>query len=239
MTVDKINSETIAQFRDTRLKTVSANTVRIELALISVVFEQCRKEWGFALTNPVRGIRIPKPGKPRQRRLERGEEEALLAACRTSRAYYLHSFVVLAIETGMRFGELLGIRWEHINLNSQTIYLPDTKNGHPRTVPLSTRAIEAINALPRAINGKLFNSGYQSIHNAFNLAVTKARGTQPDSNIFLKGLRFHDLRHEAVTRLFEKGLNPIEVGMVSGHKTLSMLQRYTHLRSEELVSKLA
>ncbi len=239
MTMDKITSETIAQYRDTRLKTVSANTVRIELALISVVFEQCRKEWGFALTNPVRGIRIPKPGKPRQRRLERGEEEALLAACRTSRAYYLHSFVVLAIETGMRFGELLGIRWEHINLNSQTIYLPDTKNGQPRTVPLSKRAVEAIKELPRAINGKLFNSGYQSIHNAFNLAVTKARGTQPDSNIFLKGLRFHDLRHEAVTRLFEKGLNPIEVGMVSGHKTLSMLQRYTHLRSEELVSKLA
>ena len=239
MTMDKITSEAIALYRDTRLKTVSANTVRIELALISVVFEQCRKEWGFALANPVRGIRIPKPGKPRQRRLERGEEEALLAACRTSRAYYLHSFVVLAIETGMRFGELLGIRWEHINLNSQTIYLPDTKNGHPRTVPLSTRAVGAINALPRAINGKLFTSGYQSIHNAFNLAVTKARGTQPDSNIFLKGLRFHDLRHEAVTRLFEKGLNPIEVGMVSGHKTLSMLQRYTHLRSEELVSKLA
>jgi integrase len=239
MTVDKITSELIAQYRDTRLKTVSANTVRIELALISVVFEQCRKEWGFALTNPVRGIRIPKPGKPRQRRLEAGEEEALLAACRTSRAYYLHSFVVLAIETGMRFGELLGIRWEHINLNSQTIFLPDTKNGHPRTVPLSTRAVGVINALPRAINGKLFNSGYQSIHNAFNLAVTKARGTQPDSNIFLKELRFHDLRHEAVTRLFEKGLNPIEVGMVSGHKTLSMLQRYTHLRSEELVSKLA
>ncbi len=239
MTVDKITSEVIAQYRDTRLKTVSANTVRIELALISVVFEQCRKEWGFALTNPVRGIRIPKPGKPRQRRLERGEEEALLAACRTSRAYYLHSFVVLAIETGMRFGELLGIRWEHINLNSQTIFLPDTKNGHPRTVPLSTRAVETISELPRAINGKLFNSGYQSIHNAFNLAVTRAQTTQPQSNTFLKGLRFHDLRHEAVTRLFERGLNPIEVGMVSGHKTLSMLQRYTHLRAEEIVTKLA
>jgi site-specific recombinase XerD len=54
-----------------------------------------------------------------------------------------------------------------------------------------------------------------------------------------QNLRFHDLRHEAVTRLFEKGLNPIEVGMVNGHKTLSMLQRYTHLRSEELVAKLA
>ncbi len=239
MTMDKITSETIAQYRDTRLKTVSANTVRIELALISVLFEQCRKEWGFALTNPVRGIRIPKPGKPRQRRLEAGEEEALLAACRTSRAYYLHSFVVLAIETGMRFGELLGIRWEHVNLAKRTIFLPDTKNGHPRTVPLSTRAIEAIQELPRGINGKLFLSGYMAIHDAFNLAVTKGQATRPDSVTFLRELRFHDLRHEAVSRLFEKGLNPLEVGMVSGHRTLAMLQRYAHLRADEVIKKLA
>ena len=68
--------------------------------------------------------------------------------------------------------------------------------------------------------------------------MKKAQGTRPESTTFLRELRFHDLRHEAVTRLFEKGLNPIEVGLVSGHKTLSMLQRYTHLRSEELVAKL-
>lgn len=182
---------------------------------------------------------MPKPGKPRQRRLEAGEEDALLAACKASRAYYLHSFVVLAIETGMRSGELLEMRWEHVNLNNRTVFLPDTKNGSPRTVPLSTRALTAILSLPRAINGRLFSSGYLSIHKAFKLAVTKAQAAQPDKVTFLRGLRFHDLRHEAVTRLFEKGLNPIEVGMMSGHKTLSMLQRYTHLRSEELVVKLA
>jgi integrase len=182
---------------------------------------------------------MPKPGKPRQRRLEAGEEDALLAACKASRAYYLHSFVVLAIETGMRSGELLAMRWEHLNFEKRTIFLPDTKNGSPRTVPLSTRALGAIHSLPRSINGRLFSSGYHSIHNAFQLAVTKAQATQPDSVTLLRELRFHDLRHEAVTRLFEKGLNPIEVAMVSGHKTLSMLQRYTHLRSEDLVAKLA
>jgi integrase len=239
MQLDKITGEVVAQYRDTRLKEVSANTVRLELAFLSVVFEQCRKEWGLAVSNPVRQIRMPKPGKPRQRRLEAGEEDALLAECRNSRAYYLHSFVVLAIETGMRSGEMLAMRWEHVNLTNRTVFLPDTKNGSPRTVPLSTRALNAIHALPRALNGRLFTSGYHSIHNAFQLAVTKAQKTHADSNTFLKGLRFHDLRHEAVTRLFEKGLNPIEVGMVSGHKTLSMLQRYTHLRSEELVAKLA
>jgi integrase len=239
MQLDKVTGEVVAQYRDTRLKEVSANTVRLELAFLSVVFEQCRKEWALAVSNPVRQIRMPKPGKPRQRRLEAGEEDALLAACKASRAYYLHSFVVLAIETGMRSGEMLAMRWEHVNLTNRTVFLPDTKNGSPRTVPLSPRALNAIHALPRALNGRLLTSGYHSIHNAFQLAVTKAQKTHPDSDTFLKGLRFHDLRHEAVTRLFEKGLNPIEVGMVSGHKTLSMLQRYTHLRSEELVAKLA
>lgn len=239
MQLDKITGEVVAQYRDARLKDVSANTVRLELAFLSVVFEQCCKEWGLAVSNPVRQVRMPKAGKARQRRLEAGEEDALLEACKASRAHYLHSFVVLAIETGMRSSEMLGMRWEHANLNNRTVFLPDTKNGSTRTVPLSTRALNAIHALPRAINGRIFSSGYHSIHNAFKLAVTKAQATQPDSETFLRGLRFHDLRHEAVSRLFEKGLNPIEVGMVSGHKTLSMLQRYTHLRAETLVAKLA
>jgi integrase len=237
--MDKITGEVVAKYRDQRLTEVSNNTVRLELAFLSVVFEQCRKEWGLAVSNPVRQIRIPKPGKPRQRRLEAGEEDVLLRACRKSGAHYLETFVILAIETGMRFGELAGVTWANLNLDKRTIYLPDTKNGSPRTVPLSTRAINAIQTQPRSIDGRLFSAKPGSIRSAFLIALSKAQGTQPDSREFLRGLRFHDLRHEAVTRLFERGLNPIEVGMVSGHKTLSMLQRYTHLRSEELVAKLA
>ena len=143
MQIKKITGEAVTQYRDARLKKVSTNTVRLELAFLSVVFEQGRKEWGLAVSNPVRQIRMPKPGKPRQRRLEAGEEDALLAACKASRAYYLHSFVVLAIETGMRSGELLAMSWEHLNFEKRTIFLPDTKNGSPRTVPLSTRALSA------------------------------------------------------------------------------------------------
>ncbi len=238
MQLDKITGEVVAQYRDARLKEVSPNTVRLELAFLSVVFEQCRKEWGLAVSNPVRQIRTPKPGKPRQRRLEAGEEEALLRACMESGAHYLQTFVILAIETGMRFGELAGVAWENLNFEKRTIYLPDTKNDSPRTVPLSIRSLNAIRTQPRSIDGRLFSAKPGSIRSAFLIALNKAKSTQPDSKEFLRGLRFHDLRHEAVTRLFEKGLNPIEVGMVSGHKTLSMLQRYTHLRSEELVPKL-
>ena len=89
--LDRIDGAVVAKYRDERLTEVSNNTVRLELALLSVVFEQCRREWGLAVSNPVKLIRMPKPGKPRQRRLEAGEEEALLAACKASGAHYLHS----------------------------------------------------------------------------------------------------------------------------------------------------
>ena len=239
MQLDKITGEVVAQYRDERLQQVSANTVRLELAFLSVVFEQCRKEWGLAVSNPIRQIRMPKPGKPRQRRLEADEEEALLQACRESGAHYLQTFVILAIETGMRFGELANVTWTNVNLDKRTIFLPDTKNGSSRTVPLSTRALNAIHTQPRSIGGRLFLAKPGSIRSAFLIVLRKAQTTKPESKEFLRGLRFHDLRHEAVTRLFEKGLNPIEVGMVSGHKTLSMLQKYTHLRAVDLVTKLA
>jgi len=164
--MDKITGEVVAKYRDQRLTEVSNNTVRLELAFLSVVFEQSRKEWGLAVSNPIRQIRMPKPGKPRTRRLEAGEEEALLTACAASGAHYLHSFVVLAIETGMRFGELAGVLWKHVDLDKRTIFLPDTKNGSPRTVPLSTRAIAALRILPRSIPGRLFTAKPGSIRSA-------------------------------------------------------------------------
>ena len=231
MRLDKITSEVVSKYRDGRLRDVSNNTVRLELAFLSVVFEQCAKEWGYKVINPVKQIRIPKPGKPRQRRLRPGEEDALLAACAASSATYLHSLVVLAIETGMRFGELVSITWDNVDFAGRTIYLPDTKNGHPRTVPLSTRALGAILTVPIGYKGRVFSGKPGSIRAAFGAAL-KRSGVSSD-------LRFHDLRHEAVTRLFEKGLNPIEVGMISGHRSMSMLQRYTHMHPEGIVSRLS
>jgi integrase len=137
----------------------------------------------------------------------------------------------------MRFGELAGIQREHVNLTKRTIHLPDTKNGHARTVPLSSRALAVIQTLPTSIDGRLFSPKPGSIRTAFLIAMTKAKTAS--GGVLLDGLRFHDLRHEAVSRLFEKGLNPIEVGMVSGHRTLAMLQRYAHLRADDLLAKLS
>ena len=101
----------------------------------------------------------------------------------------MHSFVVLAVETGMRFGELAGVLCKHVDFNKRTIYLPDTKNGQARTVPLSTRALAAIQILPRSITGRLFTVKPGSIRSAFLIAVQKAKSIASLRISFSKVLR--------------------------------------------------
>lgn len=235
--VDKVDGVAIAKYRDERLKVVAANTVRLELALLSVVFEQCRREWGYPVANPVREIRMPKPGQPRKRRLEPGEEQVLLAACAESGSRYLVPLVILAIETGMRLGELASMTWRNVDLQKRTVHLHDTKNGSARIVPLSTRALGVLKEMPISISGRVFVAKVGSMKIAFRNALIRMR-KQPDLGPYLVGLRFHDLRHEAVSRLLELGLSPLEVGVVSGHKTLAMLQRYANLRVADIALKI-
>ncbi len=129
----------------------------------------------------------------------------------------------------MRQGELLSLEWKDINLVRRVAYLPETKNSEARSVPLSSKAVNVFSKLPRRIDGKVF--GVSGAH-----ASKTFRETCEKLNI--EDLRWHDLRHEACSRLFEKGLNPMEVASISGHKTLQMLKRYTHLRAEDLAAKL-
>ncbi|MGC9207933.1 site-specific integrase, partial [Acidithiobacillus sp.] len=98
-----------------------------------------------------------------------------------------------------------------------------------RTVPLSSRAVTVLDALPRSMDGRVFGMTYEAMKQAFDRACKRAG---------IDDLRFHDLRHEAVSRFFEKGFNPMEVSTISGHKTLQMLKRYTHLRAEDLAKRM-
>ena len=129
----------------------------------------------------------------------------------------------------MRRGEIAAMRWEHLDRQARVLLIPETKTGTPRRVPLSMAALAVLDALPRRLDGQVWAMRPDSISQAFE-RVCKAAG--------IEGLTFHDLRHEATSRLFEKGLNPMEVAAITGHKTLQMLKRYTHLRAEELVRKL-
>lgn len=217
----------IATYRDKRLKEgKAAATVRIELSLLSSVFKYAKHEWGFSsLSNPVTEIKRPSPSKGRDRRLEEGELDAILKAS----TGFLTPLILLAIETAMRAGELASLKWENISLIKRIAVLPDTKNGDKRVVPLSLKAIELLSQIEKSGPSVFPIQDSYAITDAFRRASKRAG---------VKGLRFHDLRHEAVSRLFEKRLNVMEVASISGHRSLQMLQRYTHLRAEELALRL-
>ena len=240
-----IQGKDIATYRDTRLKEVSPNTVRLELAVISHLFTVSVKEWGMVgLLNPVMQIRKPKLPRGRERRLQPGE---LKLICGASESSLLPDIARFAVETGMRREELSRMTWNLVDLKKRTVTLLDTKNGEKRIVPLSPGAIRILERIPRRIDGNVWGMRPDSITQSFIRAVARARaayekeceeqGEKPDT-AFLVDLTFHDLRHEAASRFFEKGLNPMQVAAITGHKTLQMLKRYTHLKAEDLAELL-
>jgi len=170
-------------------------------------------------------VRRPPQGRPRNRRLQGDEEQQLLAVCRRARNPWLVHFVTLAIETGMRRGELLALQWPNVDFERRIAFLPVTKNGDSRGVPLSSRAVSTLRGLPGSSSGRVFGElTPDALKHCFRRAVRRAG---------IGGLRLHDLRHEATSRFFEKGLNVMEVASVTGHKTLQMLKRYTHLSAAD------
>ncbi len=225
-----LTSAQIAKFRDDRLKVVAPQTVIHEISLLNRVLKAATLDWGIALPAGLPTAQVRKPTKPRgrDRRITSEEIKRILEATESAE---LRTIVTLAIETGMRRSELASLLWEEVDLKKQTAHLPNTKTDVPRTIPLSKAAIAALKALGVKKEGRVFSLQGESMSQAFERACEPHR-----ANII--GIRFHDLRHEATSRLFEKGLNIMEVAAITGHKTLDMLKRYTHLRAEDLAKKL-
>ena len=222
----------IAQFRDERLRMVSAGTVIRELAYLPALINHARREWGFGIENPVSLVRKPAAPQGRNRILSPAEEVKLLDALEPvgRRNRWMLALVKLALETAMRRGELLALHWHDVSLTNRTAVLHLTKNSERRVVPLSGRAIEVLQTLPRSITVAVFPLTSYAACAAFKGAVKRAG---------IDDLRFHDLRHTAITRMADKLPNLIELAAVSGHKSLRMLQRYYHPKAEELALKLA
>ena len=225
-----IRGKDLAAWRDAELASGSATgTVRRKLALLAHVFKMARKEWGMeSLASPVDSIQLPPPGQARDRRLVDDEYPRLMAA---THAYggEIGPLITWAIETAMRRGEIAAMRWEHLDRKAKVLLIPETKNGTPRRVPLSTTALAVLDGPPRRIDGKVWGMRPDSISQAFE-RVCKAAG--------IEGLTFHDLRHEAASRLGERGFSALEVAAITGHKTMQMVKRYTHLRAEDLVGRM-
>jgi len=239
-----ITPDLVARYRDEQLASgKSNNTVRLELALLSHLFTVAIQEWRMGLVyNPVAAVRKPAAGPGRNRRLLPDEERTLLTACDEAGNPMLGWMVRLAIYTCMRAGEIQSLRRNQVDLSRRVVRLTKTKNGSARTVPLVMQAVEVLReSLAHPIRptdtdlvfwGEPGRDGHRRPYEynpSWRRALKRAGITD---------LRFHDLRHEAVSRLVECGLGDQEVAAISGHKSMQMLKRYTHLRAEDLVERL-
>lgn len=240
-----LTQDRVAWYRDQRLQdpdprfkdpqnapSVSGATVKTELDLLSKVLSVASKEFRIPLPsgNPVAMIRKPSGNPSRDRRLDAEEYDRLLAACERSRNTWLKLGVQISVETAMRQGELLALRWDDVDLKKCVALLRITKNGTARAVPLSSRAITFLSALPRSIDGRVLPQEKQGLHAAFKTACRRAG---------LEDFHWHDLRHEAISRLAERGdLSVLELSSISGHQSLRALQIYLQLHASVLAKKL-
>lgn len=204
----------------------SENNQRKYASLISHLFRTAKQEWRMDVRNPVAGeITLPSNGKARDRRLKEGEAEKLDNLLTGQ----LRQYFYLAIETSMRRGELLNLRWKQVDLKKATAWLTDTKNGESRAIPLSSRARALFEELKDLDTDRVFTITQSQLRKGWEKVRTEAG---------LGDLRIHDLRHEATSRFFEKGLNVIEAASITGHKSLTMLKCYTHLNPTDIAKKL-
>ncbi|OZB62688.1 MAG: integrase [Thiomonas sp. 13-66-29] len=250
-----VTAELVAQYRDKRLAGEdrrskegnpiprAPNTVRLELALLGHLFTVAMKEWGIGLPyNPVLNVRRPAPGAGRNRRLDAAEKATLLAAVASHSNPMLNWIVRIALETGMRSSEIATLRRSQVDLERRIVRLVETKNTLPRTVPLTANATvilqQALAHPVRPIDTDLIffgepgKDGKRRPYNFNKVWLDIKR------SVGCSDFRFHDLRHEAISRFVEAGLSDQEVSAISGHKSMQMLKRYTHLRAEDLVAKL-
>lgn len=204
----------------------SENNKRKYASLISHLFKTAIRAWRLPVSNPVSGqIDLPSNGKPRERRLRNGEYDLLMSALEGQAKL----FSIIAIETAMRRSEIAELRWEFINKSARTALLPDTKNNTQRTACFSLTAMQALEEIGFKKSGVVFNLTMPQLRSQFERARKEINADD---------LHFHDLRHEGTSRLFEKGLNIIEVQSMTGHKTLEELKKYTHLSPTLILSKL-
>ena len=240
--MSSIRSKDIAEFiKERETEGVTGNTIRIDLAMLSRLFNVAISDWGMeSINNPVTRVSKPKLPKGRERRLESDEEERLLAVCSPEMQYIIR----LALETAMRREEISSLLWCNVNLENRKATLIHTKNTrhksdhNSRTIPLSPRALEILSTLgqirhdsPLKPSERVFTQSASAITQAMRRACKNAK---------IEGLTFHDLRHEAISRLFENtDLDVMEIKEITGHTSLQMLARYTHLRTERLADRLA
>jgi len=195
-------------------------TVNRELACLKCIFNKAI-EWGKATDNPVRKVKLLRENNQRMRYLEKEEAQRLIANC----SDHLKPVVIVALNTGMRRGEILNLKWKDIDINQNLIYLMDTKNGDKREVPMNEFIKKTLISIPKHpdspyifCNGK--GTPYYNLRKSFAGALEKSGITD---------FKFHDLRHTFASQLVMSGIDLKTVQELLGHKSFDMTLRYSHL----------
>lgn len=227
--IGDLTAADFSDWRDRRLLEVSPASVRREMGLLGAVMTQARREWVLIDRSPLEDVRKPKQPQRRVRRPTAAELERLEHSAgsdlTTATARAFHAFL-FAIETAMRAGEILELRWEHLDLEARTAHLPRTKNDSARDVPLSREAVRLLEALPHA------DPVFDLTSRQLDILWRKLR-----DRAAVDDLRFHDSRHEAVTRLSKK-LDVLELARMVGHRDIRMLLVYYEATAADLARRL-
>jgi integrase len=227
-----ITAATIAEVRDNLAtetvrgaKLRSGSTINRRITALSAVLSVAVKEYGWLTKNPIPNVTRMPDSKGRERFLSDPERKALLAACKATSCAPLLPLVELALATGARKGELLGLQWANVSLDRRSVRFIDTKNGESRTVPLAASAVITLKTwkADRLAVGAVFPYSANVIDKAWQEA-RKAAG--------LPDVRFHDLRHSAASYLAMSGASLMDIAAILGHKTLAMVKRYSHLSEQ-------
>lgn len=219
-----------AKYRDERLQDIKPNSLKRQLNPIQNMFNVAKKDWSIPIpVNPVSALGFQAGDDQRERRVSDDEWDALMRAVAVARNPYIEPLIRLGRETGMRRSEMLRVEWKHVNLKRRELFIPVSKNGRPRTVVLTQDAAAVLQRHRK--EGRLFPITAE----AFKLAWQRVRRRAGLAN---QNLRFHDLRHEAISRFFEMDFSLPEVAAQSGHKDARMLLRYGHAMRSKIKAKL-
>ena len=228
----RFSTKHLADYRDRRLEDVLGPTFNKDFNFISVVVQTALTDWEMYLPhNPCKIFKREPEGNPRERVLQNDEQTRLLEQCAASNNTYLKPMVSFSIETSVRQGELLKIKYDHVNWNKRLLTLYDTKNGEDRIIPLSEKAFLILSSLPRQFDKIMFPMTRDSLKSHFNRAKKRAE---------VNGFRWHDLRRSAISQMFQiRKFDLPTVQLMSGHKNPSVLLKvYTKLDPEKLVATI-
>ncbi len=215
----------LTQAKNRNGEPLSGATINRRITALSAVMRVAVKEYGWIPKNPVPNVTRLADSKGRERFLSGDERAALLAACAGSYCAALRPLVVLALATGARKGELLGLDWKDVDLDRRVVRFRDTKNGESRTVPLASTAVAALAGWGGQADmaGPVFPDLPGTMQKAWEAARAEAG---------LEDFRFHDLRHSAASYLAMSGASLMDIAAILGHKTLAMVKRYSHLSEQ-------